>query len=45
MTLMIIMVVIMLTDHGDNHEKNGDLNDLDGGIVALEEVDDDDDHH
>ena len=26
-------------------KKNGDLNDLDGGIVALEEVDDDDDHH
>ena len=36
---MTIIVVIILIYHGDDHEKNEDLNYLNSGIVALEEVD------
>ena len=40
-----MMIIMINYDHGDDHEKNEDLNDLDGEIVTLEEVDDSDDHH
>ena len=39
------MIIMINYDHGDDHEKKEDLNDLDGEIVTLEEVDDSDDHH